>query len=213
MQQRNNGFHSVVASLWFRLASIAIVALVFPEALFPAQRGVQGWVFYLSTPEVAFDLWWHLITVALACIVLGTIVTAAFAPLVRHFDSSRERLADGVTNAAVVLAFCQSKPEWMPGLSLAGRRNRNGEGEGEGLAFTEYFERNRVFAPLQYGTVGVIDGRYQYVLDLPTQKGLLRPLNEAQIPDLDRSAEKPGLAQALRAAICSRFPDLPRKTT
>ena len=109
----------------------------------------------------------------------------------------------------------QSKPEWMPGRSLAGWLNRDGEhqddGEGEGLAFTEYLERNSIYAPVRSGTVGVIDGRHQYVLDLATQKGMLRPLNEAQLRELDRSAENPALARALRAAIYSRFPDLPRE--
>jgi hypothetical protein len=57
----------------------------------------------------------------------------------------------------------------------------------------------------------VIDGRYQYVLDLATQKGIFRPLNEAQTRDVDRSAENPARASALRAAIYARFPDLPRK--
>ena len=59
----------------------------------------------------------------------------------------------------------------------------------------------------------MIDGRYQYVLDLDTQKGVLRPLNEAQIWNLDRSDEYPGRAAALRAAILSRFPELVQKAT
>ena len=120
-------------------------------------------------------------------------------------------VADQTALAPTILDLAgQSKPEWMPGRSLAGWLNGDGQGTGEGLAFTEYFERNSVFAPLWQGTVGVIDGRYQYILDLVSQKGLLRPLNEAQIPYLDRSEENPGLARALRAAIYSRFPDLPR---
>jgi len=50
------------------------------------------------------------------------------------------------------------------------------------------------------------------VLDLDTQKGSLRPLNEAHIWNLDRTAEDPELAKMLRAAIYSRFPDLMEKT-
>ena len=61
----------------------------------------------------------------------------------------------------------------------------------------------------------MIDGRssYQYVLDLDTQKGSLKPLDEAQIWNLDRSAENPALAEQLRAAIYSRFPELVQKPT
>jgi hypothetical protein len=57
----------------------------------------------------------------------------------------------------------------------------------------------------------VIDGTYQYVFDLDSQKGTLRPLKEAHIWNLDHSAENPDKAAALRAAIFSRFPELPQK--
>ena len=76
------------------------------------------------------------------------------------------------------------------------------------MAFTQYFERNSVFKPLRHGSVGVIDGQYEYVFYLDSQKGELRPLNEAQIWNLDRSAEFPEQAASLRAALHSRFPDL-----
>jgi arylsulfatase A-like enzyme len=104
------------------------------------------------------------------------------------------------------------RAEWMRGPSLIPWLNRNGEGEGQGLAFTQYLETDSIFKPVNYGTVGVIDGRHQYVLDLGTGKGILRGLDEAQSWDLDRSAENPTLAQTLRDAIYARFPDLPRRT-
>jgi arylsulfatase A-like enzyme len=100
------------------------------------------------------------------------------------------------------------KPASMSGKSLAGWLDWSGQGEGEGIAFTQYLEHNSVFKPLENGTVGAIDGRHQYVIDLATGRGMLRPLNEAQVWDLDRSVENPDAAAALRAAICSRFPDL-----
>jgi arylsulfatase A-like enzyme len=103
------------------------------------------------------------------------------------------------------------RPDWMRGESLVPWLNRNNEGEGQGLAFTQYLETNSIFQPVRHGTVGVIDGRHQYVLDLDTGKGILRGLAEAQSWDLDRSAENPALAQTLREAIYSRFPELPRK--
>ena len=103
-----------------------------------------------------------------------------------------------------------AKPEWMHGESLARWLTTDGQGGGEGLAFTQYFQKNSVYAPLRHGNVGVIAGRYQYVLDIATQKGSLRPLSEAHIWNLDRTAENPALAETLRAAIFSRFPDLPK---
>jgi arylsulfatase A-like enzyme len=120
--------------------------------------------------------------------------------------------ADQTALAPTILELAgQPKPDWMRGQSLAGWLNRDGQGEGEGLAFCQYLETNSVFKPLHHGTVGVIDGRDQYVLDLDTQKGALRPLKEAQIWNLDRTGENPARAEALRAAIYSRFPDLPQR--
>jgi len=117
--------------------------------------------------------------------------------------------ADQTVLAPTILELAgQSRPNWMPGRSLVRFLNGGGQGEGDGMAFTQYLEHNSRFRPLRHGTVGVIDGTYQYVLDLETNKGLLRPLNEAQIWNLDKSAEYPARAEALRAAIYSRFPEL-----
>jgi hypothetical protein len=102
----------------------------------------------------------------------------------------------------------QVKPENMRGESLAKWLKEGSSGEGEGLAFSQYLERNSVFKPLQHGTVAVIDGKYQYVVDLETQKGALRPLSEAHFWNLDKTADNPARAQELRSAIHKRFPDL-----
>jgi arylsulfatase A-like enzyme len=100
------------------------------------------------------------------------------------------------------------KPDSVRGQSLVPWLNGNGQANGKGLAFTQYLERNSVFKPLHHGSVGVIDGEYQYVVYLETQKGDLRPLTEAQSWNVDHSAENPDRAGALRAAIRSRFPEL-----
>ena len=98
----------------------------------------------------------------------------------------------------------------MRGQSLVPWLNRNGRGEGEGVAFCQFLEKNSGFEPVRHGTVGVIDGksRFQYVFDIDTQKGKLKPLHEAQNWNLDRSAENPALAEQLRANIAARFPEL-----
>ena len=120
--------------------------------------------------------------------------------------------ADQTALAPTILELAgQPKPEWMRGQSLVGWLNRDGQGDGEGMAFTQYLEKNSAFKPLHHGRVGVIDGQYEYVLDLDTQKGALRPLKEAQIWNLDRTADNPARAEALRAAILSRFPELQQK--
>jgi hypothetical protein len=65
-----------------------------------------------------------------------------------------------------------------------------------------------VYRPLRDGTVGVIEGDYQYVHHLNKNKFELRPLNAAQNWNLDRSAEYPQKAEALRQRIRDRFPGM-----
>ena len=100
------------------------------------------------------------------------------------------------------------KPGSMRGRSLVPWVKSDPPIKDEGLAFTQYFERNSVFKPLQHGSIGLIDGQYQYVYYLDTHKGELRPLDEAAIWNLDRSVENPARAEALRAALHRQFPDL-----
>ena len=117
--------------------------------------------------------------------------------------------ADQTSLAPTILDLAgAAKPDSMRGQSLVGWLSRDGQGEGEGLAFCQHLEKNSVFKPLRRGTVGVIDGQYQYVFYLDAQKGELRPLTEAQIWNLDRSAENPAKVKALRAALHKRFPEL-----
>ncbi len=107
------------------------------------------------------------------------------------------------------------KPDSMHGQSLVPWLKRDGEGGAEGQAFCQFLEKNSIFKPLRHGTVGVVDAKsqHQYVFDIDTQKGSLKPLNEAQIWNLDRSAENPALAEQLRATIASRFPEIVREGT
>jgi arylsulfatase A-like enzyme len=119
------------------------------------------------------------------------------------FTADQTALAPTILDLASV-----PKPDWMRGQSLTGWLSGDGKGKNEGLAFSQYFEKNSVFKPLRHGTVGAIDGHYEYVVDIETRKGALRPLNEAQVWNLDRTADDPARAEALRAAIFSRFPYL-----
>lgn len=117
--------------------------------------------------------------------------------------------ADQTALAPTILDLAgQPKPDWMPGQSLVKWLNSDSPGEGQGLAFCQYLENNSIFRPLQHGTVGVIDGQYQYVVILGNQNGVLRPLSEAQFWKINRSADHPERAEALRAAIHARFPGL-----
>jgi arylsulfatase A-like enzyme len=119
--------------------------------------------------------------------------------------------ADQTSLAPTILEIAgQPKPDWMMGPSLAPFLNGQGSLEDSGMAFCQFLETNSVFRPmpLHYGTVGVIDSRYQYVVLLSSQQGVLRPLSESQNWTVDRSADHPEKAMELRQAINSKFPGL-----
>jgi len=119
------------------------------------------------------------------------------------FTADQTSLAPTILDLAAL-----PKPDWMYGQSLAPWLK--GNGQERGLAFSQFLAKNSVFKPLRHGTIGVIDGEYQYVLDLDTQKGSLRPISQAQFWDMDRVAANPARAAALRASIYARFPELQR---
>ncbi len=102
---RKSDFRFTVASLWFRLITLGIVGLGFAETLILAQGEVQGWTYYLTTAEVVFEVAVRLVFASLAGIALGTLCTAAIAPFLWHFKSSRERIAQWATKIAVVLVL------------------------------------------------------------------------------------------------------------
>jgi arylsulfatase A-like enzyme len=117
--------------------------------------------------------------------------------------------ADQTALAPTILELAgQPRPERMRGQSLVGWLDGKGQTETRGLAFTQYLERNSSFAALQHGTVGVIDGEYEYVLDIETRKGTLRPITKAQFWDLDYTTENRQRAETLRNEIYARFPEL-----
>lgn len=119
--------------------------------------------------------------------------------------------ADQTALAPTILELAgQPVPSSMRGQSLTKWLNSDSSGEGEGLAFCQHLQDNSIFKPLRHGTVGVIDGQYQYVVFLNTQEGALRPLKQAQFWNLNDTSADPARAQALRAAIYSRFPEIVR---
>ena len=102
MSKKSN-FRSLLTSLWFRLCTLGIVGLVFAEALLLAPGKAQGWTFYLTASEVAFEVVVRLVFAALAGMALGTVCTAAIAPILWLLKSARARVADWTTKVAVIL--------------------------------------------------------------------------------------------------------------
>jgi arylsulfatase A-like enzyme len=118
--------------------------------------------------------------------------------------------ADQTSIAPTILeAAGLSKASWMRGRSLVGELNGASSVTEPASAFTQYFETDSTMKPLRKGTVGIIRDGEQYIVDLPTGKGFLRSLSEAQSKDCDHSAENPERAAELRSAIHTRFPEVP----
>jgi arylsulfatase A-like enzyme len=121
--------------------------------------------------------------------------------------------ADQTALAPTILEIAgQPKPYWMPGQSLAPLLSGDSSESDKdaGMAFCQFLETDSIFRPmpLRLGTVGVIEGHYQYVILLSSLQGVLRPLSEAQSWTVDRSADHPEKAMELRQAINSKFPGL-----
>lgn len=141
-------------------------------------------------------------------------------PLLIHLPGqTRSRvIADVVDQTALAptvleLTGC-SRPHWMEGKSLdpflRGRASAQGGGAAQSsLAFAQYLELNSVFGPVRRGTVGVIDGRNQYVLSLEDGHGALYRLEESDRQQHNLSALEPALAAQLRKRIARQFPTLP----
>lgn len=120
--------------------------------------------------------------------------------------------ADQTALAPTILELAGvAKPASMHGPSLARLLDGGSNADGQGLAFCQHLQDNSTFKPLRHGTVGVIDGEYQYVVYLNDQQGVLRPLKQAQIWNMDQSFQNPTRAEAMRNEIYSRFPELKQK--
>ena len=100
------------------------------------------------------------------------------------------------------------QPDWMDSRSLLPCIRGAPDAERR-LAFTQSVEANSAFQPLRHGTIGVIDGQHQYLLNLDTRHGALYDLAEAHEQKVDRSRAEPQLAAQLRRDIARRFPDIP----
>jgi hypothetical protein len=121
--------------------------------------------------------------------------------------------ADATSLAPTILDIAGlPRPDWMRSQSLLPWLNRDGEGAGEGMAFTQFFWGDNTFKPLKNGTVGVIDGRHQCVLDLAKGKAALRSLAGVPFSGPDSRINNPAVTKTLVDAIYTRFPDLPRKS-
>lgn len=99
------------------------------------------------------------------------------------------------------------RPDWMEGQSLLARGAADGT-LGTGHAFTQFFVPNSSFEPVTRGTVGVIDGRHQFVFDLHNGTGKLFDLAEAHEQKVDLAPAEPALAADLRERIRQRFPQI-----
>jgi arylsulfatase len=117
-------------------------------------------------------------------------------------------VADQTRLAPTILEIADiERPGWMDGQSLCGLMR--GEAELEpARAFTQYFETNSAFDPIHTGTIGVIDGRHQYVFDISTKAGSLYDLSESDEQLNELSGSEPDVAADLHGAIQRRFPDV-----
>jgi len=119
--------------------------------------------------------------------------------------------ADHTAIASTIMELAGvSRPQWMDGESLLSVSQGYPEPARQRVAFTQYLETSSVFEPVHRGTVGVINGTHQYVIDLESGKGALYELADANVQDNDLASKEPGIAAAMRELILARFPELRR---
>ncbi len=138
-------------------------------------------------------------------------------PLLIHFPGQTHgrvitEVTDQTALAPTVLELAGlAPPAWMDGASLCPLLRgeaRITTPSTPPLAFAQVLERNSVFKPASRGTLGVIDGRNQYLYSIDQQTGALFDLAEADRQQRDRSAQEPALAALLHRRIMQRFPGL-----
>lgn len=134
-------------------------------------------------------------------------------PLVIHLPGqARGQIITGVADqtalAPTLLELVGApRPDWMDGSSLYAQMN-TGTSAAASLAFAQFLENDSAFEPVSSGTVGVIDGRNQYVLKLDDGSGALYSLAESDQQKIDLAKSEPETAAKLRACIAQRFPAL-----
>jgi arylsulfatase A-like enzyme len=115
-------------------------------------------------------------------------------------------VADQTALAPTLLAIAgQQTPDWMQGKALSLQASAP---DAEGLAFTQHLAPNHAQGPVRRGTVGAIDGRYQYVFDLDSRRGGLYNLAQAHEREHDLAGAEPEVAARLLATMRSRFPEV-----
>jgi arylsulfatase A-like enzyme len=91
--------------LWLRLSTLAIVTLVFHEALYLAGGLIQSWSNYLRTPEVVFEVMVQIALIAVAGLLAGTLAAILIAPVLYFYRSRRQWIADMMTKLAIVVSM------------------------------------------------------------------------------------------------------------
>jgi arylsulfatase A-like enzyme len=112
--RREPGLSSVITSVWFRLTTLAILALGFYEAIFLTRGKAEGWSYYLTGSEVAFEVAVRLASAALGGLLLGTVATAGILLFLWYFKTQRQRIAEWtISLTVIVVLFLVSRVAWL----------------------------------------------------------------------------------------------------
>ncbi|HWD00070.1 MAG TPA: sulfatase [Candidatus Sulfopaludibacter sp.] len=95
-------FRAAIVPFWLRLSTLAALGLLFATALSLSKGEAQGWTFYLTTPEIVFEILVRLVFAGLAGIGAATLCAAALAPFLWKFAASRERIIRWAMRVGVI---------------------------------------------------------------------------------------------------------------
>jgi hypothetical protein len=85
VQTPERDLRSSLRTIWLRLITLGVVAMVFSEALMLAPGKAQGWSYYLTGSEVFFEVFVRLVAAALAGMAVGSVLALVFVPFLWFF--------------------------------------------------------------------------------------------------------------------------------
>jgi arylsulfatase len=131
-------------------------------------------------------------------------------PLIIHQPQQRERVdvvtvIDQTALAPTILELAAIPiPEWVDGVSVSAALTEPGHELARSRAFAEFFINDSTFHPLSTGSIGVIQGDYQYLWDLAERKGGLFKLADTA-HGTDLASAEAQIAGNLHALVKARF--------
>ncbi len=103
MTPRNNKISHTLLGLWFRFTTIYAASFLLASGLLLFPGKVSGWLYYLTSGDVAYEVAMRFVFAALAAVVFAAVSAAVTAPFLMK-QASRDRAARASVHAVSAIA-------------------------------------------------------------------------------------------------------------